>query len=439
MIEQKSATIHLVQTSRFAKRLAVWLLYGLFLSIIGMAFLPWQQTSRGTGQVVAYAPQERQQQVQAPIKGVVERLAPGLVEGSVVKQGDFILEVQPFAPELRQQIEAQVRDLENQEKNAIAEAEAYGNNVTGFTEAGEFTVEAAKELVRSAEAKLRSKERLMAGYRAKELQARLNYQRQEDLEEAGVQATKEVEKLRKEWDVALADIDSLKEEIESLKLEVKAKQAELEEKKRIAQTKIDYAVAMQQKALGSVAKIRKEQREVQAKLGELQRTIITAPRDGTIFRMPIFERGQAIKEGDPLFTLIPEASQKAVELFINGNDMPLIQIGQEVRLQFEGWPAVQFVGWPSVAVGTFSGTVVVVDATDNGKGQFRILVAPREGKQAWPSDRYLRQGVRVNGWVMLRQVSLGYEIWRQLNGFPVIVSDSEPKSGTPKTPKLPKT
>ncbi|MEM7457372.1 MAG: toxin secretion protein, partial [Planctomycetota bacterium] len=105
--------------------------------------------------------------------------------------------------------------------------------------------------------------------------------------------------------------------------------------------------------------------------------------------------------------------------------------------QFEGWPAVQFAGWPSVAVGTFGGVVASVDATDNGKGQFRVLVTP--GDAEWPSDRYLRQGVRANGWVMLREVSLGYEIWRQLNGFPVIVSSGEPSGGDEiKTPKLPK-
>jgi membrane fusion protein, adhesin transport system len=100
--------------------------------------------------------------------------------------------------------------------------------------------------------------------------------------------------------------------------------------------------------------------------------------------------------------------------------------GRNVRLQFEGWPAVQFAGWPSVAVGTFSGEVVNVDSTDDGKGKFRILVVPEAGNE-WPSDHYLRQGVRANGWVLLNRVSLGYELWRQLNGFPPVVSTEEPK------------
>ena len=82
-----------MQSSQFAQRLARLLVIGLFVSILAMALLPWQQSSRGMGQVVAYAPQERQQTIEARVKGVVVRIAEGLVEGSEVKKGDFILEI----------------------------------------------------------------------------------------------------------------------------------------------------------------------------------------------------------------------------------------------------------------------------------------------------------------------------------------------------------
>ena len=88
---------------------------------------------------------------------------------------------------------------------------------------------------------------------------------------------------------------------------------------------------------------------------------------------------------------------------VSGNDMPLIHEGDRVRLQFEGWPAVQFVGWPSVAVGTFGGKVNRVFPTDDGQGNFRVVVTPDnhfEQGDGWPDDRYLRQGVRANGWVL---------------------------------------
>ncbi len=434
----RPAAMHLVPSSRIAQRMAKILMVGLMVSVIAMGILPWQQTSRGTGQVVAYAPQERQQSIQAPVEGVVARIGVGLVEGSQVKKGDFILEIQPFAANLVDQLNGQLAELKTKLETANVKAEAYAQNVQGFTEALEFTVSAAKQLIDSAKAKLDSKQRLVAGYAAKEKQARLNFERQYSLFKSGIKPAKEIEILQEEWDVDKSQLDAVKLEVTSLESELAAKQAELEEKRRIAQTKIDYARAMQQDALGNAATIRKEIRDLEIKLAETSRLTITAPRDGTIFRMPIYEQGQTIKEGDPILTLIPETTQKAVELQVPGNDMPLVQVGQEVRLQFEGWPAVQFAGWPSVAVGTFSGKVVNVDATDNGKGQFRILIIPNITEPEWPSDRYLRQGVRVNGWVMLRRVPLGYEIWRQLNGFPVVLTEKEPGNEKTSKPKLPK-
>jgi hypothetical protein len=75
-------------------------------------------------------------------------------------------------------------------------------------------------------------------------------------------------------------------------------------------------------------------------------------------------------------------------------------------------------------VGTFGGEVILIDATDDGTGRFRILVAPDSGDEAWPETRYLRQGVRANGWVLLQQVKLGFELWRRFNGFPPTTNKS---------------
>jgi hypothetical protein len=80
-------------------------------------------------------------------------------------------------------------------------------------------------------------------------------------------------------------------------------------------------------------------------------------------------------------------------------------------------------------VGTFGGEVLIVDAQDDGKGRFRILVRPDDDSPSWPDEKYLRQGVRTNGWVLLDEVRLGYEIWRQLNGFPPSVQ-SAPESSS---------
>lgn len=120
---------------------------------------------------------------------------------------------------------------------------------------------------------------------------------------------------------------------------------------------------------------------------------IKAPRDGTLMRLKVFERGQALKEGDELFTIFTDTSQRAVALWISGNDAPLVQRGDHVRLHFEGWPAVE-------PAGSFRGEVMAIDPVADAAGKFRILVKP-DGNDSWPNVHYLRPGVRANGWIQV--------------------------------------
>jgi len=429
--------LKLVQSSLTARRLANGLVVLLVLAICAAAFLPWQQSARGTGRVVAYVPQERQQTVTSPTKGVVAHVGEGLVEGAKVKKGDFILEIQPTAANLVEQLNAQLQDLKAKLATAEAKVEVYEQNIEDFGAARDFAVKAAQEMVEGAEAKLQAKQGVVPGYEAKEWQTRVNYERQRGLFEKGLKPEKEIEKLKSEWDVAKAELEGVRREVVAAEKELEAKKHELEQKRREAQTKVDYARAMREDAAGQAATTQKEMRDVEIKLGELDRLTIHAPRDGTVFRLPVFERGQMVKEGDELFTIVPDSAERAVELWVSGNDTPLVRQGDHVRMQFEGWPAVQFAGWPSVAVGTFGGKVDAIDATDDGTGKFRVLVR-QEDDDPWPSERFLRQGVRSNGWVMLSRVTLGYEIWRQLNGFPPVVAKDAAAAEGKKDEKKPK-
>jgi multidrug resistance efflux pump len=421
-------------------RLANLLLVLLVVSIIAMVFVPWQQSAKGTGKVVAFVPQERQQTVTSQVEGVALKLGEGLVEGARVKRGDLIVEIEPNAANLVQQLKGSIIDLEAKLKTAEVKADVYGQNIADFEAAKAAAIAAADELIDAAKAKWDAKQRLVAAYEAKRLQAQKNYDRQNKLFEKGVKSEKQIEMLLEDLNVAEAELASVELDVAAAQEEWQAKKSERIQKEREAQTKVSYARAMQQDALGQVATAEKEKREVNIKLSALDRLKIHAPRDGTLFRLNVFERGQMLKKGDVLFTIVPDTTERAVELWVAGNDTPLIRSGDHVRLQFEGWPAVQFAGWPSVAVGTFGGQVMTIDATDDGTGNFRILVRP-DGETEWPSDRYLRQGVRANGWVMLKQVTLGFEIWRQLNGFPATISKDEAtsaKKDDKKKPKLPK-
>ena len=92
-----------------------------------------------------------------------------LVEGSKVKRGDFILEIQPFAANMVEQLNGQLQDLKVKEGTLDFKAEAQLQMVQGFTEARDFAVSAAEEMVKAAQAKLDSKLELLRGYKAKQV------------------------------------------------------------------------------------------------------------------------------------------------------------------------------------------------------------------------------------------------------------------------------
>jgi hypothetical protein len=175
-------------------------------------------------------------------------------------------------------------------------------------------------------------------------------------------------------------------------------------------------------------------------LGELERNEIRSPNTGWVQSINV-QVGRTVSNGESLFEIIPSTEDLWVELSVRGMDQPLVHVNDKVRIQFEGWPAIQFVGWPSAAKGTFGGVVNAINPADDGMGNFKIFVGPDPDdvtKHDWPSKDYLKQGVRANAWVLLDQVPLGFEIWRQVNGFPATreLGDKTKKESEAKAPKL---
>jgi hypothetical protein len=123
-----------------------------------------------------------------------------------------------------------------------------------------------------------------------------------------------------------------------------------------------------------------------------------------------------VKEGETIAEIVPTQTDLAVELYVAPQDLVLISKGQEVRLIFDGFPAIVFSGWPAASYGTFLGEVIAVETNVNPNGKFRILVVPGKNEKQWPVN--VRFGAGVKGFAMLKNVSIWYELWRQINGFP---------------------
>ncbi len=147
--------------------------------------------------------------------------------------------------------------------------------------------------------------------------------------------------------------------------------------------------------------------------------LVTAPRNGRIMRVEPIDSSTMVSAGDVLASFVPVDSERLVELYIDGRDVPLIKPGRRVRLEFEGWPAIQFSGWPSVARGLFDGQVKAIDVAASPNGLFRILVEPAPDRAPWPGVPQVRLGASVRGWVLMDTVKVWFEWWRLLNDFPL--------------------
>ncbi len=147
--------------------------------------------------------------------------------------------------------------------------------------------------------------------------------------------------------------------------------------------------------------------------------MVRAPRDGRVQQLNGATGGALVSAGAVLAIIAPERVGRAVELYVDGRDVPLVRPGRPVRLEFEGWPAIQFSGWPAIAQGLFDGRVRALDPNARPDGLFRVIVEPMPGKPAWPDARYVRLGGKVQGWIQGSTVTTGYELWRQLNDFPL--------------------
>ena len=143
---------------------------------------------------------------------------------------------------------------------------------------------------------------------------------------------------------------------------------------------------------------------------------ITAPQSGYITKTLKKGIGETVKEGTDIATIMPAQYDLAVEIYSKPQDLPLLNLGDWVQLRFDGWPAIVISGWPESSTGVFSGQIVAIDKFISDNGYYRVLISPNKEKKNWPEK--LSVGTGANAFILLNEVPIWYEVWRQLNGFP---------------------
>ena len=456
----------LVRTPRFARRFAVLLLVLLLTLPLILCMMPWQQTLSGRGRLIALNPDEREQFVTSTLDGLVLRW--GTTERKVTQQtevraGDVIVEL----VDTDENLAANLATQRSQAVKRLAEFEQRVAETAAALVAQERAVEAQKAAaVKSIDVLTKTEEAAkltVAGLTA-DLKGR---QAAFQAAEKGVRpgggvgsVVPQVEFLGLQAAMLNASAGVARASVELARVGEQIGQA------RATVEQVTAAGLVSMTGLrGTLAANRAEVEntrnaivELDVRLSRYTRRTIRAERDGWVQEvMPeASQAGQYVKTGQKLAVFVPKPTTRAVELILSGIDAPLIltyhhhrrrdglaesdpDVWPHVRLQFQGYPALQFHGWPSAAFGTFGGRIVGMNPTDNGKGDFAVLVVEdrRRGEfDAWPPDTELLQGNEALGWVFLNRVTMGYELWRRLNGFPPMTADHAPLKGDANTDKF---
>lgn len=409
--------------------------FGAFLLVV--LFLPWTQTVRGKGAVIALRQEQRPQQINTIIAGRIVKWH--IQEGDFVKVGDTLAQIAEVKDSyLDPKLIARTRDQINAKEQSI---DYYKSKVGTTLSQLEAMREALSLKLSGLENKLRQtviksqSDSIEAAAAANELRiATLQYARQKSLHDSGLVSLTQLEgrnqalqnaaakKLSTEnkWNNTRQDLNLLRIEMNSARQEYAEKMAKAESDRFGSLSEIATGE-------GEVAKLENQYSSYVIRNGMYY---IIAPQGGQVVQAKKAGIGEIVKEGEMLVNIVPDEAQFAVELFVRPVDLPLIAKGQSVTFLFDGFPAIVFSGWPRASSGTFSGKILVVEKTVSPNGKFRVLVTEDPQKKKWPPE--LKMGTGANGLALLKDVPVWYELWRNINSFPPDYYLSQEDTKTPK-------
>jgi adhesin transport system membrane fusion protein len=398
-------------------------LYIFSVIMLVVLFLPWTQNIRSGGNVIALQPDQRPQTIHSVIAGRIETWF--VQEGQFVKKGDtiaYISEVKDeyFDPQLlertQDQIDFQQEGIVSYDKKIMA----LQSQLNALKKTSQLKQEQAKNKYKQALLKVSSDSIKYEAAEIKYKTAEDQYKRASSLYDQGLKSLTELENRNLVMQNAMAEVISAENQLLSTQNELINAEVELFS----VRTNYDYEIHKVESEINSAmynkldasAKVTKSENQYQNYQIRQQYYFVTAPQDCYITKVLQSGIGEIVKEGSPLVSIMPANYDLAIEMYVRPMDLPLIEKGQKVRIQFDGWPAIVFSGWPNSSYGTYGGIVYAMDNFTSENGNYRVLVVPDPTDIPWPDG--LRIGSGAESMLLLKDVPVWYEMWRKINGFP---------------------
>ncbi len=440
-LEQYESGKHINQTKQY--KAFNRLLFIFFLILLIVLFLPWTQNITGKGYVTTQKLNQRPQTIQSPIPGRIEEWY--VQEGDFVKKGDTILRISEiksdyFDDQLVERTGMQISSKNLSAQSYDGKSRALQQQMQALQNEKQLKLQQAQNKIQQAKLKVKSDSIDLIAAQTNTSIAKTQYERALALQSEGLKATKDVEEKQMKWQEAQAKEISLqnkllegKNSISNREIELSRIEANYADKLAKTQSEIFSAQSSKFATEAEISKLENSKANY-SKRNELK--IVTAPQDGYINKAIKVGVGESFKEGESLVNIMPAQYDLAVETYVRPIDLPLIHIGEPVRVQFDGWPAIVFSGWENASYGTYGARVVAIENFISDNGMYRVLLVPDKEDHAWPEGIRVGSGVRTIA--LLNDVPIWYEMWRKINGFPPDYYEPNQKQEAVKKSKIPK-
>ena len=397
--------------------------WGLFFVLVFILFVPWTQNINTSGIVTTQFQEQRPQQINSIIPGKIIKW--WVKEGDFVQKGDTIVELADTKDDyLDPRLIERTNDQLIAKKQKVDFYDSKITNIKGQIVAIEEGFKLKESAIRN---KIQQLERKILIDSAELSAAKIDlevgtnqYNRAGKMLNDGIISLVDYERRTQSFNKAKAGFQEKQQKFLNTKQDVLIARIELNTLKQDVNDKLfklkgDIANSNSEKStvIAEVAKNENELSNYRIRGGQKW---LVAPQTGQIIKAKKAGINEIVKEGEMIVEIVPNSFKYAVELFVKPMDLALINKGQDVRLQFDGYPAIVFSGWPNSSYGTFAGKISAIETNRNENGQFRVLIIPDMKEKNWPSN--LKIGTGAQGFALLNDVPIWYELWRQLNGFP---------------------
>lgn len=391
--------------------------------LIIVLFLPWTQNITAQGTVTTLKPNQRPQHIQSQIPGRIE--AWYVQEGDKVKAGDTILRISEvksdyFDDKLVERTNDQIKSKTQSVTAYQRKVNALNRQISALKNEKNLKLEQTKNKLLQSKLKVKSDSIDLAAYKTNLKIAETQFTRIETLQQEGLKAVKDVEEKRLKLQESQAKFISQqnkflasKNEVINARLELSRTNASYADKISKAESDMFTAQSSGFDTEAQVSKLENASTNYKKRSNLLY---VTAPQDGFINKVLKGGIGVTFKEGEELVGIMPAQIDLAVETYVRPIDLPLLHIGEKVRVQFDGWPAIVFSGWPNVSYGTYGAKVIAIERFISNNGKYRVLLAPDETDNQWPEA--IRVGSGAKTIALLEDVAIWFELWRQVNSFP---------------------